>query len=382
MRSRAPELLVAGLEVKALYRKYDAELREVARKLRTVYHRMQQQGHGTTFADVEGELMYLLIREGRPGVVFEISPDCGWSTNYLMAALAANGQGVLHSFELEPYKHGRPTEAVIRANQHPDWDQGRLVVHLGDARDTGREVEGSVNFLLLDSCHEDWFARWYVEELFPRVQGTIMVQDIAFRDGLEPSSEARWFWDWAQGEEVRLSLVGQVEAALEEEGLRAAYAERRNLRSNSVVLSWPSLYHEPLPEFQPSLEHLLEQAEEMTGPQADELATQVVRQILAHPERVNRHRLLYRVGKIFQRLGEKEEAKRQWRRALGVALQADLQQQRKGLGELLRRFAKEYHWRQALAAGVLFILFGGGLTNSLLAGCKARWDKIKESRKS
>lgn len=379
--SQNTELLVAGFEVEALYRKYDTELRELARRLRSTYHQMQKKRHGTTFGDVEGELMYLLLREMKPATAFEISPDCGWSTNYLLAALTANQHGALHSYELEPYKHGRPTETVIRGNQHPDWDQRRLTVHLGDARDTSHKVEGPINFLLLDSCHEDWFAKWYVDELFPRVHGAIMLHDIVFLDGLEPSSEARWFWDWAQGKGIRLSMTGLVEEALRD-GLRTSYAERRSYRCNSVVLSWPNLDHGPLPELQPSPERLLEQAQEMTGPGADELATQAVRQILTHPERANRHRLLYRAGEIFQKLGEKEEAVRQWQRAVGVTLEDDPLQRGKGLSELFRLFTRDHHWRQVLATGLLLGILRDGLFSALGAGLKSMWNKVKARSKS
>lgn len=164
--------------------------------MREQFHAMQRRGHGTIFGDVEGELMYLLIRETQPDIAFEISPNAGWSTNYILAALTANQKGTLHSFELLTKLKGKPIEEVIRTNQHPEWDQNRFVLHVGDARQTVPLVPGTVDFLLIDSCHEDWFAEWYIQTVFPRVNGPAIVQDIAFVDEPVLSSDAEHFWAW------------------------------------------------------------------------------------------------------------------------------------------------------------------------------------------
>ncbi len=336
-----------------LYPKYDAELRLLSRKLRGIYHAMQKKGHGTTFSDVEGELLYLLIREGRPNVVFEISPDCGWSTNYILAALTANQHGVLHTFELETKKHGQPTETVITTNQHPDWDKSRLILHLGDARDTVKEVGGEIDFLLMDSNHEDWFADWYLKEMLPRVRGPVMVHDIVFVDGMEPSTEARFVWEWAGQKGVELNLVGALEAALQATGLRATYAERRNLRCNSIFFSMPEPKAGSLPELAQSPEELLDQAEKLEGVQADDLVNQAAKYILTDTKRVHRHRLLYRAGRVYLRMGEPGEAERQFQRALGVVLQADRLPRYRGLTELFRLFLSGHQWRHALQTGLM-----------------------------
>ena len=194
-----------------LYERYTDELRSVGIRLRDVYHRMQRRGDGTAFGDMEGECLYLLLREQKPDVVFEISPNAGWSTNYILAALTANQKGVLHSFEVLTRYRGRPIEAIIRGNQHPDWDQRRLHVHIGDARQTTEAVGGPIDFLFLDSCHEAWFAQWYIATLFPRVSGLVLIQDIAFLDQLEASSEAQHMWQWLQQQQIRPLLVGFME---------------------------------------------------------------------------------------------------------------------------------------------------------------------------
>jgi predicted O-methyltransferase YrrM len=346
--------LYAGFDPMQLYEKYDTELRSLSRKLRSVYHAMQKKGHGTTFGDVEGELMYLLIRETHPDIAFEVSPDCGWSTNYILAALTANKHGVLHSFELEPTKYGESTEKVIRSNQCPDWEQSQLVLHIGDARSTVQAVQGQIDFLLIDSCHEDWFARWYIDNLFPRVKGTVVLQDIAFVDGLEASGEARYAWEWLKREKVDGALVGMLEEKLRTNAIRASYAERRDLRSNSIVFILPSTYPGLPLQFAQSLEQLLGQAQGYAtrgeSIRADELVSKAAKLTLYNPQLVNRHRLLNKAAQIYMQIDEPEEATRMFQRSLGVVVQAEPQQRVKSLAELIELFIAERRWGYALQA--------------------------------
>ncbi len=351
--------LYAGFDPVYLYNKYDSELLVLSRKLRGVFHSMQKRRHGTTFGDVEGELMYSLIRETRPNIAFEISPDCGWSTNYILAALTANQHGVLHSFELEPIKHGISTEDVIRGNQHPDWDQSRLVVHIGDALTTVEKVAGQIDFLLIDSCHDDWFSEWYIGNVFPRVKGPVVVQDIAFIDGLERSSEARYVWEWLASQRGGCSLVGSWEDYLASQDLRACFAERRGLRSNSIVLRLPVRDSASLPQFARSPAAMLEQAQTYARQgdcsRADELLSEVARIVLSSPQYVNRHRLLSKSAEIYMQINQPDEAERMLQRALGVALQADLQQRVKALAELGASFCASRRLGYAFQALLLLV---------------------------
>ena len=36
--------------------------------------------------------------------------------------------------------------------------------------------------ILIDSCHDSWFAKWYISNLFKIVNDLIFIQDIAFYD--------------------------------------------------------------------------------------------------------------------------------------------------------------------------------------------------------
>ena len=347
----------------ALYGKYHDELRGLAKRLRRQYHLMQAHGYLATFGDVEGEILYMLLRESHPETVFEISPNAGWSTNYILAALTANAHGVVHSFELSRTLRGRPTETIIREHQAPEWDQSRLIVHLGDARTTTTEVPDTIDALFLDSCHEAFFARWYLDTLFPRVRGPVLIQDIAFVDGLEPSTEAQEVWAWAKREQVALELVGAVEASMRGSSARRGLVERRGLRCNSIVLTLPAPPGEPgevgaLPTFEErGPEGLIRRAlRPSDGDDPEALLDEAVRTLLWSSDRTHRHRGLIDAAIAYRRLGEPQEAARCFQRALGLALTSDPQSRAKALVELLRPYATHRQWRLlvlALGAGWL-----------------------------
>ncbi len=338
------------MQVESLYRKYAPELLSLSRKLREQYHAMRKRGYNTTFGDVEGEILYLTLRESQPKVVFEISPDTGWSTNYILAALTANGTGTLHSFELKKRIGCKSSELVIRGNQCREWDQNRLVLHLGDARHTTEQVPGRVNFVLLDSCHEDFFAQWYIEKLFPRINGHVFLQDISFVDEQEASSEAREFLAWAAQQRLDISLVGSAEANPAVVSARKNFAERRNIRSNAVFFALPpTLDHPPIdgrfPREDVGPAVRIRQAMECGEPEeADKILNEVTAELLSASNRGNRHRLFFMAAEAYRKLGNRPEADRCFHRALGSALLSDPYQREKGLAELALPYLKRRKW--------------------------------------
>ena len=372
------------VDVLSWYRRYEGELRSLGQRMREVYHRMQRRGDGVAFGDVEGECLYLLIRDQKPDVIFEISPNAGWSTNYILAALTANRKGTLHSFELLTRYHGRPIEGVIRGNQHRDWDQARLALHIGDARETVPRVEGPIDFLLLDSCHEAWFASWYITTLFPRVSGTVFIQDIAFVDELESASEAHLVWGWFQAQHIRPSLVGAIEAELRRTSeLREGYPERLVSRSNAVVFRLPEPLHGELPPLGLSPTTLIEQATrwlgEGQGADVDRLLNRATEMLLGDLGRANRHVLLCRIARCRAALGQHEEARRAYRRAFGAVL--DMREGKglaKGLAEVICWVGRDHEWR--LVAQILGVLvFSPTLWGDFLAF--VRW-QVRMGRSS
>lgn len=365
--------------VLALYRKYEQELFDVCGALRSQYHRMQAQGWEAGFGDCEGELLYMLTRELRPERVFEISPFTGWSTNYLLAALTANGHGTLHSFELLERWRGQPMEQVIRGNQHVRWDQSRLVVHLGDAREETQKVPGSIDLLFMDSCHEAWFAQWYLEMLVPRVSGAVFIQDVAFADGLEPSGEADVVWHWLAERKVRFQLAGLMEEDPRICEVRSALPERRLLRANSVWFQWPAGVAQngaPVQWDTPSLDEQCRDAVTRGDrAEADRLLSRRVQSLLRSPHVGNRHRELIRIAQAYRSVGIFDEAERCFQRALGVSLAGDPQQRAKALGELVRPLVAHRQWRRAgvaLAAAMLEPRARREMFHRAVAGVRAR----------
>lgn len=217
-----------------LLARYADELRELDALLRETRERMELRGGVTQFADAEGALLYVTLRETRPTTVFEISPADGWSTNHILAALTQNGSGCVHSFELAAAaRDGTPTEVALRRNLHPSLDGDRLEVHVGDARQTVPLVPGTIDALLLDSAHEAWFVEWYVSDVLPRVQGPCMIHDIVGSKGAVKhqryfDGEAYAVLEWLGSYRVRAVPAAELETG-------GARARRLDLDSVAIL---------------------------------------------------------------------------------------------------------------------------------------------------
>jgi predicted O-methyltransferase YrrM len=352
----------AGYNALDLYAKYDSELANLNKKLRPHFYAMQSRRETTAFGEIEGEMLYMLIRESKPEIVFEVSPDCGWSTNYIMAALTKNGQGNLHTFELMATKRGRPTVDVIRGNQLKDWDLNRLHIHLGDALETTPMIgsDQPIDFLLIDSNHDDWFAKWYIENLIPRVKGIVFVQDIAFVDRLEPSTEAETFWKWAKEQRINLNLIGFAECYEAIKQQRKAYNRLWSNRSNALVFRNPNVIEADLPSFLPSPESALDAAQaafEVNSTHlADKHLTNAVNQLLGNDRDPVRHRQFIRAAKIYDQLGEQAEATRLLQNALGISAGYDAIHRLKTLSDVCIGGMSTGRWGIAIQAGLLVTL--------------------------
>lgn len=153
--------------VAKLYAHFRNELEQLCADMVPHRERMIQAGYGADFSDREAELLYLMVRSTRPSTVVEISPNHGYSTNYILAALTENGHGTLQTYEIQKAVGEKPIESVIRENQLPKNEQNRLVVNVGDARSA---VIPAPDFLFIDSLHESHFASWYLAELVPKAK--------------------------------------------------------------------------------------------------------------------------------------------------------------------------------------------------------------------
>lgn len=149
---------------------------------------------------LEAQCLYLLIRQSRPKVVWEISPNYGYSTGYILQAMNRNECGALYSFDLT-------SRVSIVAHMNfkrngIDYERQKYVV--GDARKTWQSVaEKDIDLLFMDSDHSYEFGRWYMKDLIPLVKsgGLIHVHDV-LRYGSRPHlgdlGEGRALWEYIQ----------------------------------------------------------------------------------------------------------------------------------------------------------------------------------------
>ena len=161
-----------------LYRKYKDDLEALCLDMVNVRKRMLEDGCSADFSDREAEVLYLIIRELKPDVVVEISPCYGYSTNYILAALTANGSGQLHSYEIMESFKDRLMPDVICRNLSRFCDSKRLHLYVGDA--TKAQIP-ACDFLFLDSCHEAYFSAWYFSHLIERSK-MVFIHDILVFD--------------------------------------------------------------------------------------------------------------------------------------------------------------------------------------------------------
>ena len=113
--------------------KYSTELIDISIKIKKKYYEMRKSNFRATFSDFEGELLYCLIRDRKPEIIYEISPDCGYSSLYITSALSKNKKGKVFSFEIEKFKNNIPIQKVIENNLLDSKDFKTLQLVIGDA---------------------------------------------------------------------------------------------------------------------------------------------------------------------------------------------------------------------------------------------------------
>jgi hypothetical protein len=223
-----------------LYARYRPELLTLTAALAPKREVMLKAGLGADFGDLEGELLYMLVRESTPDLVIEISPCHGYSTNYILAALTRNSSGRLKSFEIAEATHGRPTIDIIHDSLIEGLDRDRLEITIGDAT---KVPIPSCDFLFLDSCHEAWFAAWYFDQLVPRCRlcfihdivvslGDILIPKAAWT-GIRESYQVLHFLHTAH---EKFGAAAQVEKALSPSA-RAGLTPRRAYPERSIFFA-------------------------------------------------------------------------------------------------------------------------------------------------
>lgn len=125
-------------------------------------------------------LCYLVCRMLRPSVVVETGVAYGVSSAFLLAALAQNGHGTLHSVDLPPLRRGAARSWGVAV---PERLRGRWILHRGSGRRVLpgllREL-GVVDLFLHDSLHTRRNMRREFETVWPRLRpgGVLLADDV------------------------------------------------------------------------------------------------------------------------------------------------------------------------------------------------------------
>jgi predicted O-methyltransferase YrrM len=156
-----------------------------------------------------GELLYVLVRRLRPELVIETGVAHGITSAYLLAGLADNDHGQLHSIDL-------PTRAMIRAGlvgaAVPDELRGRWTYHWAPSRRVLptllQRTDARCGLFVHDSDHSYPNMRWELEQAWAAAAPGAWVvaddaqlhnafQDVARTVGAEPiyvSQDAKQGW--------------------------------------------------------------------------------------------------------------------------------------------------------------------------------------------
>jgi predicted O-methyltransferase YrrM len=127
-----------------------------------------------------GRLLYSLVRASRPGTVVEFGMSLGISAIHLAAAVRDNGSGRVVTTELSATK----VETANRTFAETGLDDVITVLE-GDALSTLKQLDGSVDFVLLDGWKELYIP--VLELLEPQLSpGALVVADNTSMPDLAP----------------------------------------------------------------------------------------------------------------------------------------------------------------------------------------------------
>jgi len=156
--------------IRYLYEKYSHELIQLKaeKKAKKKYFKK------VAFDDIESELLYMYIRELKPTKMVEFSPDYGWSTFHILAALNKNQHGTCTSYDIVNH--------TAYSLKNSKIDVSRFEFVLGDVTEQfDRWNYDEIDFMLIDCDHSASFATKYCNKVLPRMMGkskTVFIHDI------------------------------------------------------------------------------------------------------------------------------------------------------------------------------------------------------------
>ena len=155
----------------SLYHKHASHLRR-AQVLERKYYASLYPYHAF-FGDVEGEFLYLSMREMQPEVVVDIGVGGGFSTSWLLQGIVDNRHGHLTSCDI--LYEGPP---YIRKHFNPvSLEECWTFLH-GDSAD--QVFPDEIDFLLSDSSHDGPYSKVFNDIMIPKMRpgGRVCVHDV------------------------------------------------------------------------------------------------------------------------------------------------------------------------------------------------------------
>ena len=173
--------------VKAVIARMQAESRRPSNGGPKVSQERDPQNYaefGFSISPDQGELIYLLCRSLGATRVAEFATSVGMSTLYFAAAIRDNGGGKVIGAEIVPRKIATATRNLQEAGLADFVD-----IRPGDARNTLRDLGGTIDFLLVDGWPTNdgpTLARQVMEMVAPQIRrGGLVMNDNGEEDYLE-----------------------------------------------------------------------------------------------------------------------------------------------------------------------------------------------------
>lgn len=173
--------------VTALYERYGKEIAAFRPEMRA----WCQKTDSCKFCDYEAEMLYLLVRDTKPQKVFEMAPNRGYSSHWILKALTMNDEtSKLHSFDIHDNSVKYMTERFHRRWTFTKGDYAALLR-------TGELQLAGFDFLFIDALHEEEFSRGYCRDILDahRERAVVAIHDIVANKlggGRESAEVYKW----------------------------------------------------------------------------------------------------------------------------------------------------------------------------------------------
>jgi len=139
-----------------MYRKYKNELAELRKIIDALCPGTKDSACIST--DLEMEMHYMRIREGKPRIILEMCSNAGFSTHWILFALKKNGRGRLIGFDFN--KKPNITGGLDLGKERYIHVQGDMYENFGP---TVHPIQAEVDYVYIDGAHNreqgEWFAK-------------------------------------------------------------------------------------------------------------------------------------------------------------------------------------------------------------------------------